>query len=1008
MTNSATIRQQIFSLADRDAPRTEAMIQADVRQLLLIAPLNLDIEDLHDIVLESPLGDRRRIDIEMGSTVIEVKKDLRKGSVRAEAVEQLYGYVSEREHQSGHRYIGLLTDGAEWACYRASEGELKSVSTIVVNAANPEVDEFLVWLEGVLATATAISPAAREIRARLGVGSSSHALDKASIKSLYEANKDEPSVKLKRSLWSKLLTSALGTQFDGSDDLFVEHTLLVNSAEIIAHAVIGLPVESLPPISLLSGSKFDESGVHGVVEQDFFDWVLEVDGGQAFVRSLARRLGRFDWSVVEQDVLKVLYESVIGAATRKRLGEYYTPDWLANQIVEKTVDDPLNQRVLDPACGSGTFLFHAVRRYLRAAEQKLMPLDETLTQLTQHVIGLELHPVAVTLARVTYLLAIGRSRLTDPNRGEIQVPVFLGDSVQWREQQTDLLSKGTLTIETDDGVQLFSDELKFPDNLLNNAGTFDQLVQEMADRAANRKAGSPVPSLSGIFQRLAISTADQPALRDTFRIMCDLHDQGRDHIWGYYVRNLARPMWLAQSKNRVDRLIGNPPWLAYRHMPPDMQAVFRSMSESRGLWHGAAVATQQDLSALFAARSCQLYLRDDGDFAFVMPNAVVDRGQYSGFRSGEFPDSVEPVAVSFTPSWDLRKLRPHFFPRGASVIFGKKSKQAVQMPAQIESWQGKLPGSDAHWSEVEPCVSRITDEARIFDTTIQSAYKARFANGAILSPRLLFMVEERDASPLGVPAGRKSIKSSRSANEKKPWKALASFEGTVETEFVRPLYSGESLLPYSMMAPLQVIVPWNGTKLLGSSDEDLELYIGLADWWRAAEECWEKHRSSDRLTLLEQLDYHSKLSKQFPIPKIRVVYNKSGMHLSAAIVTNKRAVVSNGLYWAAAASMDEAHYICAFLNSPVTTELVRPLMSYGKDERHIDKYVWGLPLPEFSSHETDHIELSGLGEEAAQLAGSVETDSSKHFSAQRRAVRNALSGTAACKRIDEIIYDLLS
>jgi len=49
--------------------------------------------------------------------------------------------------------------------------------------------------------------------------------------------------------------------------------------------------------------------------------------------------------------------------------------------------------------------------------------------------------------------------------------------------------------------------------------------------------------------------------------MCRLHDEGRDYIWGYYVRNLAHLVWLARSENRVDILSGNPPWLAYLHMP---------------------------------------------------------------------------------------------------------------------------------------------------------------------------------------------------------------------------------------------------------------------------------------------------------------------------------------------------------------------------------------------------------------------------------------------------------
>lgn len=102
----------VGELARRDSARTEAMVQADIRELLLTAPLGLDDHEVVD--LEAQVGDRRRIDVEVGFTVIEVKKDLRKGSVRDEAVEQLAGYVQERTGQLGQRYIGVLTDGAEW------------------------------------------------------------------------------------------------------------------------------------------------------------------------------------------------------------------------------------------------------------------------------------------------------------------------------------------------------------------------------------------------------------------------------------------------------------------------------------------------------------------------------------------------------------------------------------------------------------------------------------------------------------------------------------------------------------------------------------------------------------------------------------------------------------------------------------------------------------------------------------------------------------------------------
>ncbi|MEZ6050595.1 MAG: N-6 DNA methylase [Planctomycetaceae bacterium] len=507
---------------------------------------------------------------------------------------------------------------------------------------------------------------------------------------------------MKRRLWARLLTTALGTQFEDSDELFVEHTYLVNTAEVIAHAIVGFEIEAISPASLLSGSKFEESGIVGVVEADFFDWVAHVPGGEPFVRSLARRVGRFRWQEVGGDVLKILYESVITAATRKRLGEYYTPDWLAEQMISTTVDRPLDQRVLDPACGSGTFLFHACRRYLNAAEEVERPLKEALAGLTRNVLGMDLHPVAVTLARVTYLLAIGRERLTHPDRGPIQVPVYLGDAVQWRREAEDLYSGGHLVIETDDKKQLFESQLRFPEELLEDSERFSQIVESMTNLACNRKPGAAVPKLAGIYQRYAVSPPAREILAETFQILCDLHDTGRDHIWSYYVRNLSRPWWLALAPNRVDVLVGNPPWLAYRFMTEAMQGTFREYSEERGLWHGAKVATHQDLSGLFLVRAVERYLRNGGKFAFVMPNAAVDRGQYAGLRTGKYKreGSRDPVMIDFTPAWDLRRIRPHFFPRGSRPYSetGRTSRSRFQ--PKLSFWSGRVAEQNSTWSAV--------------------------------------------------------------------------------------------------------------------------------------------------------------------------------------------------------------------------------------------------------------------------------------------------------------------
>jgi len=202
---------------------------------------------------------------------------------------------------------------------------------------------------------------------------------------------------------------------------------------------------------------------------DFFDWPVDLIGGAELVSAVARRVARFNWSNVEHDVLKVLYESVIEQRDRESLGEYYTPDWLASAMVADRVTDPLNQRVLDPSCGSGTFVFHAVKAYLDAADAHSISPGASATQVTRHVFGIDIHPVAVTLARATYLMAIGTGRLGAKDRGPLTIPVFLGDSLQWERHQDLFTDTDAVTISTSSedlveggGGALFDDDLVFP------------------------------------------------------------------------------------------------------------------------------------------------------------------------------------------------------------------------------------------------------------------------------------------------------------------------------------------------------------------------------------------------------------------------------------------------------------------------------------------------------------------------------------------------------------------
>ena len=979
-------------LADRSPSRNEAEVQEDFRRLLVTGDIGLAEHDISIEVAPSEEG-RRRINVPRGFTVFDIRRDLRVTGVVKEAEADLAGDLAARRRRTGERYVSVLTDGTVWLLYSLIEDQLKHIASWIVDSSAPEVDKLLDWLEAVLATGQEIEPTRTQIERKLGATSPSYKLDKAELEALYRQLRDVPTVRVKRGLWGKLLTTALGTNFVDEVPLFIGHTLLVAMAEVIGHAVVGIPLDA-PTTSvanIMSGEEFSKAAIGGVVEADFFDWIVEAPGGERFVKHLARRLSRFAWGHVNHDVMKVLYESIISPQTRHRLGEYYTPDWLSEEIIDSCVDNPLDQRVLDASCGSGTFLFHAIRRYLTAAEAAGRSGPDTIRGVTAHVMGVDVHPVAATLARVTYLLAIGASRLQADDRPDFSVPVYLGDSLRWGQELT-LWSYRGLSIPTADNHEMFISEpeatddihfrerLRFPERVIGDAQRFDRLVAEIANQATQRQRRSLAPSLVGIFERFAIEEDDRPIVEQTFRIMCELHDDQRNHIWGYYVRNLARPLWLSRPDNRIDVLVGNPPWLAYRYMTSTQQIAYREMSTKRGLWAGATLATNQDLSALFVTRCIELYLRPGGRFGFVMPLAALSRGQYAGFRTGHYPIPSELVNVAFDRPWDLHGIKPSFFPDTASA-------SRAQAAASISRTIG----------EPSPSNQR------------SSPYATQFSQGASVVPRFLFLVEsDPTPSPLGLGAGRQAVQSLRPPNEKRPWKDLPSLHGVVERRFIRPLVLGESILPFRCLQPPGAVIPWDGHRLLSGRDERLDLYPGLAQWWRSSEAIWVENRSSERLSLLEQLDYRRKLTQQFPAPDIRVVYTKSGMYLAAAIVSDPTAVIDHMLYWGAAANLDEALFLTAILNSPSLTLAVRPLQSRGEhNPRHFDKYIFQLPIPLYDPDDTAHRWLVELATRAEQVVGNVVLPVIR-FEAQRRRIRDALVEDGVGLDIDAIVKTLLA
>ena len=155
--------------------------------------------------------------------------------------------------------------------------------------------------------------------------------------------------------------------------------------------------------------------------------------------------------------------------------------------------DPLDQRVLDPACGSGTFVAEAVTHFIAAANESGLHPKQVLDKLRTAVTGIDVHPVSVHLARAAWTLAARPAINAAAESGfdaSLTIPIYLGDALQLRFRTGDMFAEHEVRIQVGDERNT---ELVFPISLVDRAEDFDALDgrRGRGDRAGRRPIYRP-------------------------------------------------------------------------------------------------------------------------------------------------------------------------------------------------------------------------------------------------------------------------------------------------------------------------------------------------------------------------------------------------------------------------------------------------------------------------------------------------------------------------------------
>ena len=117
-----------------------------------------------------------------------------------------------------------------------------------------------------------------------------------------------------------------------------------------------------------------------------------------YLNDFIRDLEHYNLSGIRRDVIGHVYEQMIPADERKRLGQYYTPPLICDLIATLCINSP-EAKILDPSCGSGGFLLSSYSRLLNLMNKKESD-GKSHNYILNHIYGIDINQFAAHLSVV--------------------------------------------------------------------------------------------------------------------------------------------------------------------------------------------------------------------------------------------------------------------------------------------------------------------------------------------------------------------------------------------------------------------------------------------------------------------------------------------------------------------------------------------------------------------------------------------------------------------------------
>jgi SAM-dependent methyltransferase len=739
---------------------------------------------------------------------------------------------------------------------------------------------------------------------------------------------------------------------------------------------------------LEDGGLFSRQGINNFLEGDFFAWYLsEWDKAMAQeLRGLAKALASFDprtpYLAPEQsrDLLKKLYQYLVPKKLRHDLGEFYTPDWLAEHLLNQLeYDGNLDKRLLDPACGSGTFLVLAVKRMKQWAEDHDPPIapDVAVRKILENLCGFDLNPIAVIAARTNFLLALGELvRYVRP----IEIPVYMCDSVLTPSEYAELFGKG-YRIPTAAG------EFEIPGEIVtsNQMEKLAALLEQCA-----RGDYSPREFLNRAKRELTVShQATFDGLKALYESIHKLEKQNRNGIWARWLKNAFAPVF----KGKFDYVAGNPPWIRWGYLSDEYRAATLPLWERFGLFSLKGIEArlgsgEKDFSMLFLYSSCRNYLARKGKLGFLITQEVFkSKKAGEGFR--RFKVESDDIYLRPVLAADLSRLKPF---EGASnktalIVLERDAPAAYPIPYTVwtasrnpepdESLEEVLAQVKLHKLEASPLAGEhgapwqtTTSAQSVSVQKLRGFCAYRAYRGASFDPYGVFYVAVTGSRPDGLLL----VENLSELGTKR--KIPKTTEIPIERKLIFPAIRGRDISRWHASPSVFVVVPQDPQKRVGYEESWMKQSLPHTYSYLLRFRGFLLSRGSRVVReLAERTAFYTTYGiGEYTFAPFRVVWSRMARDIFAAVVSDyptpagvKSGIPTETTSFIPFQQEEEAHYACALLNSAPVRFYIRSFSSGGRGFG-APSIVRTIAIPVYSPQtRTSHL-LSDLSRRAHEVS----------------------------------------